>query len=220
MACQVKHTQQKGKKKKKKKRVGCLKQRTAPPPSSALFGAAGHGHPSRVARTHATGDQTDSELWAAETTRHRPSAKTACCALIVAAASLRTSPTTPRRVRRAIPALALTSCLQPVWPPAPGTGKLVSELRLCCSPACKHRRERRGSATRGCTRSPSPWPEQSPHGICDPDPALRVCRKHYDLEKSLSLSAWMQVRRSSFVSTLHSLSPHPDFRFTSNILLN
>ncbi|MEJ1272403.1 hypothetical protein NN561_003253 [Cricetulus griseus] len=41
---------------------------------------------------------------AAETARRRPSAEaTACCALIVADASLRTWPTTPRRVRRAIP---------------------------------------------------------------------------------------------------------------------
>lgn len=156
VACQVKHTQQK---EKKKKRVGCLTQRTAPPPSSARLGSAGHSHPSRVARTHATGDQTDSELWAAETTRHWPSAKTACCALIVAAASLRTSPTTPRRVRRATTALALTGCLQLVWPPAPGTGKLVSELRLCCSPACKHLASAGVAQHAGARGSPSTWPE-------------------------------------------------------------
>lgn len=51
-------------------------------------------------------------------------------------------------MRRATPALALTGCFQPVWPPAPGSGKLVSELRLCCSPACKPSRAARERNTR------------------------------------------------------------------------
>lgn len=174
VACQVKHTH----KKKKKKRVGRLTQRTAPQLSSARLGSSGHGHPSRVARTHATGDQTDSELWAAETTRYRPSAKTACCALIVAAASLRTSPTTPRRVRRATPALALTGCFQPVWPPAPGSGKLSFRAPALLFIRVQTSESAAGAQHAGARGARAPG--RSPHGICDLDPALRVGRERYD----------------------------------------
>lgn len=108
VACQVKHTH---KKKKKKKELGA--SRSGPRRSFHP-----HGLDTRTTATPPVSPaptlqvtRRTANFGAAETTRHRPSAQTACCALIVAAASLRTSPTTPRRVRRATPTLALTGCL-------------------------------------------------------------------------------------------------------------